>query len=66
MRRILQGKSFDLIFSCDEVYCTNALFALINIVLCSKLHCQKFFELKLFSYKIGRSTDSGTWRNREG
>ena len=24
-------------------------------MLCSKLHCQKFFKLKLFSYKIART-----------
>ena len=30
------------------------------MMLCSKLHCQKFFRLKLFSYKIG------PWRRKAG
>jgi hypothetical protein len=35
--------------SCNEVYCTNACILLVKIMLCSKLCCQNFFNLKLFS-----------------
>ena len=37
----------------NEVYCMNALILLMKIMLCSKLHCQKVFKLKLFSYNKG-------------
>ena len=30
----------------------NALLLLMKIILCSNLHCQKVFRLKLFSYQI--------------
>ena len=36
----------------NEVCRTNALLQVIKIMLCSNLHCQKVFRLKLFSYKI--------------
>ena len=39
----------------NGVYYTNTLILLIKMMLCSKLHCQKFLRLKSFSYKI-------TWR----
>ena len=35
----------------NEVYYTNYLILLIKMMLCSKLHCQKFFKLKIFSHK---------------
>ena len=37
----------------NEVYYTNSLILLTKIMLCSKLHCQEFLKLKLFSYEIG-------------
>jgi hypothetical protein len=42
------GKSFDSKLSGDEVYRTNAFLWLMKIMLCSKLHCQKGFDLILF------------------
>ena len=36
----------------NEVYYTNSLMILIKMMLCGKLHCQKFLKLKIFSYKI--------------
>ena len=46
-------KSFSIFKkSVNEVYYTNALILLIKTMLCSKLHCQKGFKLKLFFYKI--------------
>ena len=36
------GKESQIKFSGIEVYCTNALILLMGIMLCSKLHCQKF------------------------
>ena len=53
----LYEKSFNSKLYGNEVYCTNASLLLIKIMLCSKLHCQKVFRLKLFSYKI-RETSS--------
>ena len=35
-----------------EVHYTMSLILLVKIMLCSKLHCQKTFKLKVFSYKI--------------
>jgi hypothetical protein len=37
----LTGKGDDFKLASNEVYCTNALLFLINIMLCSKLHYQK-------------------------
>jgi len=51
-------KAFKLKLSGNEVYYTNALLLLIKNMLCSKLHCQKGFELKLFLYKT-RTTHPG-------
>ena len=45
-------KSFNLKLSSTEVYYTIFLILLVKNMLCSKLHCQNVFELKLFSYKI--------------
>ena len=45
---------------CNEVYYTDACILLVNIVLCSKTHCIKSFELKLFSCKI-EGLDPGTY-----
>ena len=42
----LTGKEFSLKLSGDEVSCTNALLLLTNIMLCSKLRCQRVFKLK--------------------
>jgi hypothetical protein len=57
------GKQFQSELSSNEVFCTSALLLLIKIMLCSKLQCQKVFELKLFSYKIqGSGADSQGWR----
>ena len=42
--RILQGKSFNLKVSGNEVYYTNAVLSLIKIMLCSQLHCQQVLE----------------------
>jgi hypothetical protein len=44
----LWEKSFKLVFFCNEADGTNAFLLLINIMLCSKLHCQKVFNQKLF------------------
>ena len=49
---ILYEKSFNLKTSGNEVYYTNSLILLIKMMLCGKIHGQKFFKLKLFSYKI--------------
>ena len=50
-------KSFSILkTSGNEVYYTNPLLLPTKMMLCSKLHCQKFFELKLFSYKIVQPT----------
>jgi hypothetical protein len=49
---ILYEKSFNIKSSCNEVYYTNYLILPIKMMLCSKLHWQKLFKLKLFSYKI--------------
>ena len=38
----------------NEVYYTNSLVLLVKNMLCSKLHYQKYFELIVFLYKIGR------------
>jgi len=38
----------------NEGYYTNSLILLIMMMLCSKLPCQKFFKMKLFSYEIGQ------------
>jgi hypothetical protein len=45
LERELNGK-----FSGNEVYYTNALILLIKIILYSKLHDQRGFNLILFSY----------------
>ena len=43
-----------------EVYYTASSLLVILKNSCNKLHCQQFFKLKLFSYKIARSgTSSG-------
>jgi hypothetical protein len=44
-----QGKNNNLKRYINEVRWTNALLSLLNIMLCSKLHCQKVYRLKLFS-----------------
>ena len=36
----------------NEVYYTASSLLVISKNTCSKLHCQKFFKLRLFSYKI--------------
>ena len=36
----------------DEVYYTNSLISLVKNMLCSRLHCQKGFNLIPFLYKI--------------
>ena len=36
----------------DEVYYTNSLIWVVENMLCGKLHCQKGFDLILFSYNI--------------
>ena len=46
-RKALKFKNFG-----NEGYYTNSLILLMKMMLCSKLHCQKFFKLKSFSYKI--------------
>ena len=55
---ILHEKAFKLRLSGHELYNTNPLILLVKNMLCSKLHSQIFFQLKLFSYKIG----STWWR----
>jgi hypothetical protein len=41
---ISQEKSFNFKLSSDKVYCTNNLLLLIKTMLCSKLHCQIYFN----------------------
>jgi len=43
-RLILYEKSFNLKLSGNEVYYTKTLIFLKNMMLCSKLHCQKVFN----------------------
>ena len=50
MRKESQSKKT----SGNKIHYTNSLILLIKIMLCSKLHYQKFLELKLFSYKMSR------------
>ena len=50
---ILYKKSFNLKNSWHEVYYTASSLQVILNNSCSKLHCQKFLKLKLFSYRIG-------------
>ena len=47
---LLQDKSFNLKLFGNEGYCTHASLLLIKIMMCSQLHFQKLFNLKLFSY----------------
>jgi len=55
--RILYEKGIKSELSCNEAHNTNYLILLVNNMLCSKLHCQKDFNLVLFSYAIdGRSS----------
>ena len=46
----------------DKVYYTNSLMLPIKMMLCSKLHCQKFFRLKSFSYKIALHFKVRGWK----
>ena len=39
----------------NEVYYTNSSILLVKNMLCSKLHCQKGFDLILFLYKIAQT-----------
>jgi hypothetical protein len=47
-RTILQENRFNLKLFGNEVYFTNALVVLIEIMLCSKLHCQTVLNLNFF------------------
>ena len=49
-------RDLNLNLSANEVYYTNSLILLVKNMLCSKLHCQKGFDLNPFSYKILRSS----------
>ena len=46
----------------NEVSYTNSLILLIKMMLCSKLHCQKFFRLQSFSYKIATHESRDVWQ----
>ena len=46
--------SFNLEFSCNEVYCTNALLLLIKIMLCSKLDSQKVVNGNFFPIRSSK------------
>ena len=50
--QILYEKKIRLYISGDEIYFTNSLILLVKNMLYSKLHCQRGFNLILFSCKI--------------
>ena len=55
---ILYEKIFSLKTSGNEVYYTASSLSVILKNSCSKLHSQKLFKLKLFSYKIFPRVDT--------
>ena len=60
--RILYEKAFTLRLSGNEVSNTNLSILLVKNMLCSKHHCQRGFNLILFSYKM--CTQVRPWRSR--
>ena len=53
---ILYEKTLNLEKNGNEVYNTAWSLLVIFLKMCSKLHCQKTFKLKVFSYMIRRSS----------
>jgi len=51
---ILYDKAVKFNLYVDEVYYTNSLILLVQILPCSKLHRIRAFKLKFFSYKVVR------------
>ena len=51
---------------CNEVYYTNALILLVEIMLCSKLHCVRIFKMKSPSCNITCESNWGSGPSRMG
>ena len=66
LRTRAEEQCFNLKLAGNEIYCTHVLLLLIKILLCSKPHDQKVFELKCCPTRAGRGRGSPGGRGTVG